>query len=97
MLETFTQSGRQLRVLRQVFVAALLLLPAACAADDDPLPTVTYDYGTVEGARQVALQADERCDDLNGGDAWLLDSDPEPGGYRVVFVCRSSVERRVRP
>lgn len=82
-----------MRAAKRLFGCGLLLalLPAACGGGDrqDAIePHTVYDYGTVDGARAVAALAEERCDAVNGGDALLLESDPDPVGYRVAFVCR---------
>lgn len=82
-----------MRAAKPLFGCGLLLalLAAACAGGDrqeEIEPRFLYDYRTLDGARAVAALADERCDAATGGDALLLESDPEPAGYRVAFVCR---------
>ncbi|GAB4234217.1 MAG: hypothetical protein Tsb0032_39770 [Kiloniellaceae bacterium] len=71
--------------------AALAALPAACTVHepvDATEPTVSFSYTEAEDAEEVAEKADDYCDDRYDNDAYLLDTDQQPGGYEATFACR---------
>lgn len=71
------------------------LLPAACTsyrADNEPppddAPVVTFSYVDTEDRALAAEFADNYCEQAYGKDADEFDTDREPGGYEISFVCR---------
>jgi hypothetical protein len=78
-----------------VCATAVALLPAACTsyrADNEPPPTdapvVTFSYVDTEDRALAAEFADKYCEQAYGKDADEFDTDREPGGYEISFVCR---------
>jgi hypothetical protein len=76
-------------------VAVVALLPAACTsyrADNEPppddAPVITYSYVDTEDRALAAEFADNYCEEAYGKDADEFDTDREPGGYEISFVCR---------
>ena len=74
---------------------AVALLPAACTsyrADNEPppndAPVVTFSYVDTEDRALAAEFADNYCEQAYGKDADEFDTDREPGGYEISFVCR---------
>lgn len=75
--------------------AALALLATACTsyrADNEPppddAPVITYRYVDTEDRALAAEYADNYCEEAFGKDADEFDTDREPGGYEISFVCR---------
>ncbi|MPZ09270.1 MAG: hypothetical protein GEU89_03545 [Kiloniellaceae bacterium] len=71
------------------------LLPVACTsyrADNEPppddAPVVTFSYVDTEDRALAAEFADNYCEQAYGKDADEFDTDREPGGYEISFVCR---------
>jgi hypothetical protein len=85
-----------MRVLTLAACAATLLLTAACGSsyrdDGDPVPSdapvISYRYVDTDERALAEEYADNYCEEAYGEDAVELDTDREPGGYKITFACR---------
>lgn len=84
-----------MRVLTLAACAAVLLLPSACTSyreDNEPppseAPVISFSYVDTEDRALAAEFADNYCEEAYGQDADEFDTDREPGGYEISFVCR---------
>jgi hypothetical protein len=78
-----------MRALETIMVAGLGLgLLSACQTQqvDAQPPLITYDHAG-DDYDEVALQADDYCEERYGLDAELVDRDRVSGGYRTTFAC----------
>jgi hypothetical protein len=78
-----------MRALLTIAVAGLGLASlSACQTQqvEASPPTVTYSHNSSD-YDEVALQADEYCEQHYGLDARLVDRDRTGGGYQVTYAC----------